>query len=318
MDPLLRAPPLAVRTLLGPEPPPFGCCPQGGDRHVLAHERNQRDQRIGSGHCRIDESIEIVEHSSGHDLAERSWVALIASLKRLEVLRPLSGEDERRWESTAHQKQVEDQPSGAAVSVDEGMDLFKGSVSCSHGLYETFRVADRLKRVHPIDHRRLDFSPGWWLHATGKSVEIVPAKASGTLPIVRVRVGGHPPYWPKRQFVDVANLGEGQHRSACPIARVQGVAVDPLGGCRIPGDLQVLGKLPIADCSPLGEQCLDLGDDQCVAFERGRMVGFEVPDGRPDRLSIIRSGQSPETLVEFFDGLGKALVDEATRRPTSV
>ena len=55
----------------------------------------------------------------------------------------------------------------------------------------------------------------------------------------------------------------------------------------------------------------DLSQYKGVALQRRRVVGFEMPDVGPDRLGLLRRGESSEPAPELGDRVVEALVDGA-------
>jgi hypothetical protein len=101
--------------------------------------------------------------------------------------------------------------------------------------------------------------------------------------------------------MDVANLRKRDQPTVRPAARLDGAAVDPIGGVGVSADLEVFAQLLVADGAPLGEQGLDLLENQRVAFDRGRVVRLLEPDAAPDVLRLERGREPTEALPQLAD-----------------
>ena len=113
--------------------------------------------------------------------------------------------------------------------------------------------------------------------------------------------------------MDMTDLGHHERRLGGPFAGIEGLAVDPLRRAGVAGHLHVLLELLVPDGPPLGQECLDLGDDEGVALEGGGVMGFLIPDRGPDALGLGRRWQAPHALSEIGNGVLEALVDQLAR-----
>jgi hypothetical protein len=96
------------------------------------------------------------------------------------------------------------------------------------------------------------------------------------------------PYRRHREVVDVADLGERDELAFRPIAWLDRVTVDPVGGVRVAADFQIFAELLVADGATLGKQELDLLEHERIALDSGRVKRLFQPDAAPNAFSLDR------------------------------
>src|SRR5437868_5572292 len=77
--------------------------------------------------------------------------------------------------------------------------------------------------------------------------------------------------------------------------------IHPLRRLRVSLNLEILAQLLFTDGPALLEQRLDFLENERVALDSGRVVGFLVPDPLPDLLGFFRTGK-PADLGKVVDG----------------
>jgi len=105
---------------------------EGRDRHQLGRACDVRD----------DEAIEVVDHPPGEDFPEWAHVAAVGPLHGAQVRGTLRLEDHYWRVSDSNEDQVECQSAGAAVAVDEGVNLFERIVESRGDLGGRLAIGD--------------------------------------------------------------------------------------------------------------------------------------------------------------------------------
>ena len=75
-----------------------------------------------TGHGRYDDSVKVIGDRAGDEFAHRPVVAPVCLAHRVEILRALVLEHDRRRISEPNEEQVEEQSARAAVAIEIGMD----------------------------------------------------------------------------------------------------------------------------------------------------------------------------------------------------
>lgn len=83
---------------------------------------------------RDDEPVEVVGHRAGDEFAERTGITAVGSSQGPEVAVSIAGVDDGRRVAEADQKEIEQQPTGSPVAVEERVDPFEGGVGSGEGL----------------------------------------------------------------------------------------------------------------------------------------------------------------------------------------
>src|SRR5450756_469169 len=317
VDPGSAAAPLAVVAALGAKPAALGGGAQGDAADLWCLERGEWHESGGSGQCRHDEPVEVVQDCSGDQLGQGAVVAGVGPPQGLEVPRPLALLDDRRGVAETGEDQVEQQSTCSAVPVEEGVDLLEADVGFGESFHRVARgPGDGVDQVQPVAQPGLDQREGGWAHPTGEGADVVLAEVPGRLVRRGVGVRADAPDGPQRHAVDVPDLGERQELTEALEARLEGLAVDPSCGVRVALDLHVLGELAVADCATLEEKLLDLTQDQRVPFDRGGVVRLVDPQLVPDRPRLGRRRESAEAIPYLGDRGIEALVDLLARGST--
>jgi hypothetical protein len=136
------------------------------------------------------------------------------------------------------------------------MGPFEPGVDAGQAFHDMLvgRDGQRLDLFQPVPHHGRHQRMARWNHSTRKEGDIVLTKRARRLLRARVRVRGHVPHRSHRQPMNLTDLGEGQQRPRRLVAGVQRLLVDPAGRLCITRDLQVLGKLMVADRSSAMQQ----------------------------------------------------------------
>ncbi|MEU4802017.1 hypothetical protein [Actinosynnema sp. NPDC023587] len=108
----------------------------------------------------------------------------------------------------------------------------------------------------------------------------------------------------------MANLLQGDEVAGLPVARVESLAVHPPRGVAVAAHLHVVPERLRADRAAFVQEAFYFLQDKGVAFERGAVVGFLVPDVGPDVLGFCRSGQAAEAFAKLGDGFVQPLVHD--------
>ena len=287
---------------------------------VRSRERRQRHEPRRAGDRRHDELVEVVEHRAREELAERTRVALVGAAERVQVAGAVALVDDRRRDPEPDEEEVQDQAARSPVAVEERMDLLEA------GVEDRERLGDRSLRL--------------------PSRSALPRRSSrASRPARRSIAGGCMP--PGNGSMSCSRNEPGPSRSvACgcgatsqtgviasawtwrtsaseirsPSDHAPGwrpVAVNPVGGRGVAADLEVLAQLLVADRSTLGEEELDLLEDERVALDRGRVMRLLEPDAAPDAFGLERRRQPAETLAQLADLDPQPLVDRRARRSAS-
>ncbi len=143
------------------------------------------------------------------------------------------------------------------------------------------------------------------------------AEAARPLLIGCLRMRRHSPDRAHRQMVDPTHLVQGDQLAVVPGIGLQGLPVDPPGSLRVALDLHVLTQRLGAHRPASLQQRLNLAQHQTVALQRRGVVGLPVPDVCPDRLGLLRAGQSAQPGPQLLDGRIEAGIDRRPARPTS-
>ena len=99
-------------------------------------QRRERQDPQRPGECRQEEPVEAVLDSPGDQLRERSVLAAVAALQRLEVPGSVALVDDGGRVASPDEHEVEDQASGAAFAVAEGMDALECCVEVGQVFHE--------------------------------------------------------------------------------------------------------------------------------------------------------------------------------------
>ena len=174
--------------------------------------------------------------------------------------------------------------------------------------------AQRLHLADPVGDHGWDLGPRRWAHAAWKRPDVVLPEGARTLAMAGAWVRRDIPCGCEREAVDVPKLGQRQQLAARPCARVQCLAVDPVGGVGVPTHLHVLPELLVAHRSALLEQLLDLLEHERVALDGSRVMSLLEPYSAPDAVRFARRGQAAEPLAQLADLHTQALVDRSSRR----
>jgi hypothetical protein len=81
-----------------------------------------------SCHGRDDEAVQVVEHGAGDELAEEAGLAAIGGAECPEVAGAVALVDDRGRVAEPDQREVEEQPSGSTVAVEERVDALEEAV----------------------------------------------------------------------------------------------------------------------------------------------------------------------------------------------
>ena len=145
-----------------------------------------------------DESLQVVQDGSGDEFGERTVVAVVGAVEGVEVAVAGSLEDDRRGPAEPDQQQVEQEPTGAAVAVEEGVDGFERAMQSSEAKRK-FVDGQGTGRcvlpefdggVDPAVELAADLGPRGRRHAAAEQVEVVPPEAARSFLRVCLRVGG--------------------------------------------------------------------------------------------------------------------------------
>ena len=129
---------------------------------------------------------------------------------------------------------------------------------------------------------------------------------------------GYLPDGSQRHVVDVPHLLQAQDPfGMCEAVRAGCLTVDPVRGIGVAAHLHVLAELLVAHRPALGEEPLHLLQDQGVALDGGRVMGFLVPDAAPDVGGLDRRRESAHALSEFLDLNVEAAVDVGAPGPAA-
>jgi hypothetical protein len=82
------------------------------------------------------------------------------------------------------------------------------------------------------------------------------------------------PHETQGELMDVAQVGHRERCSGGPTPRVYAMAIDPVSSVAVSRHLHVLAELFIAYRATLTEELLDLLEDEGIALDSSRMVGF--------------------------------------------
>jgi hypothetical protein len=116
------------------------------------------------------------------------------------------------------------------------------------------------------------------------------------------------------EVMHVPNFLDGEQRRSAAITWAMSFLVDPRRPLRVAGDLHVLLELLVTDRPVLLEQLLDLFQDERVAFKRGRVVRFLMPDLFPDLLSFFWERKSAQAFAKLEDMPLEPFVDGSSCR----
>ena len=105
---------------------------------------------------------------------------------------------------------------------------------------------------------------------------------------------------PHGELVYLTHLGEGESLLDLVVG-LDRLPVYPFGRIGVPLDLEVLAQLLVADGAALGKELLDLLEDEGVALDGGRVVGFLEPDPAPDVRSLLGIRQAAHALPQLGD-----------------
>ena len=153
VNPKARATPLAVSAASSAQTAAGSRRPQRRSLQVGSFQRRQRDESGRTGHGGDHESMQAGEDRAGEHLAEQTWFALIRSLQRAEVPCPVPLVDDGGRVAEPNQDEVENQASGAAVAVEEGMNLFEAAVRIGQRLGERRMTGvEGVDTAHPGRH----------------------------------------------------------------------------------------------------------------------------------------------------------------------
>src|SRR5450755_34535 len=94
IDGLAGTAPGAIGTLNRVQSPALGCPTQCDNGEVLVNQGGERHQTCGPGDVRHDESVEVVIHCPGDELAQGAVVAAVGTLHCREVAAALTLEDD--------------------------------------------------------------------------------------------------------------------------------------------------------------------------------------------------------------------------------
>jgi hypothetical protein len=126
---------------------------------IVLSKRDERHQVIGSCDGWNDESVQVVRDRSGNELAERARIATVGPAKGAEVSGAVSGVDDRRRLPEADQHQIEEQPSGATVPVQEWVDPLVGRMRRRQGFDRDLRRFDLFQGSDQVDQLGLHLDP---------------------------------------------------------------------------------------------------------------------------------------------------------------
>lgn len=115
------------------------------------------------------------------------------------------------------------------------------------------------------------------------------------------------------RVMDRSDLLEAEQIPACPIAGFHALSVDPARRVSVCLDLHVLAQFLGPDRAALVQQFPHLVEDERVAFQRGGVVGFLVPQVVLDVFGLSGAREAAEAGVEFLDGLVEPGVDHCSR-----
>lgn len=113
---------MPVTALVGFEPSALGGGADGDQAELGVDEGRDGNELRGAGHVGDDEAVQIVDHPAGEDFAEGSDVALVCLLHGPQVSGSLFLEDHHRRVAEPDEHEVQREPAGAAVAVDERVD----------------------------------------------------------------------------------------------------------------------------------------------------------------------------------------------------
>ena len=116
--------------------------------------------------------------------------------------------------------------------------------------------------------------------------------------------------------MDLAHLGECYELAVCPARRFAGLPVNPLRGIGVAANLHVLAETEVANSDAVLKESLDLSEHECVALDRGRVVGVLVPHRRPDLLRLCRHGQTSQPMMQLSHRLVEASEHLVPTRPS--
>ena len=116
---------MPVAALVGFETSALRGRANGDEAEVGVDEGRDGDEFRGPGHVGDDEAVQVVDHPAGEDFAEGSDVALVCLLHGPQVGGSLFLEDHHRRVPESDEHEVQREPAGAAVAVDERVDAFE-------------------------------------------------------------------------------------------------------------------------------------------------------------------------------------------------
>src|SRR5450759_1305985 len=246
---------------------------------------------------RQQESVEAVLDGAGYQFAERSAVSTIRPIECVQVLLPVLLVDDRWRELMTDEQQVEYEAARSAVPVAERMDAFELRMHARQVLDERLSLFGfGVGEGQPVGDLGRDVREVRWGHAAGKGSNVVLAEAAWRFTWKQFFGRFHLPCRFDDAPMDLTQLRQGDVRIATLGVTVAGLRVDPLGGIGVALHLEVLRQLLVADRLARVEEPAHLLEQERVSLDRGRVVGFFVPDIRPDVPGHVRTGKASDPV----------------------
>jgi hypothetical protein len=140
--------------MVRPKRAPLRSATQGGQADVGVRECGQRDEPRWAGDGWNDESVKVVEDSSGDQLGKSAHLAGVCATERAQVAVAVPLLDDRRRVSEPGKQKVEQQSPRPAIAVEEGVNPFELRVCGGKLLYQVTRTVsvDSADNIQPVLH----------------------------------------------------------------------------------------------------------------------------------------------------------------------
>src|SRR6478752_7793257 len=187
---MLAGPPESVGSDFCLESASGGGLAEGGVADGRAGQGLQGDQPGRSGDVGDDESLVVVQDGAGEEFGEGTVVAVVGAVEGVEVAVAGPFEDDCGRPAEPDQQQVQQQPAGASVAVEEGVDGLERTMQSGQpqrqgagGEGAGGDVAPEIGGVvDPAVQMSGHLGPRWGSHAPAEGLDVVASEAARPLP----------------------------------------------------------------------------------------------------------------------------------------
>jgi hypothetical protein len=213
--------------------------------------------------------VKVVQNRSGQKLAQWPAVPGVRAPQGREVATTRTLVDDRRREAEPYEKQIQNQSTGAAVAVEERMNLLKVGVQRGQPLRDgrILSTTELLDFHNPVADKCRHLRPARWVQASGEGLNLMLAKGARPLSVAGLRMWCDVPDRGHCKCVDVPYLGKRDQLAIGPGTWLNALAVHPVRCVGVSTDLVVFAQFPIPDGAPFLKEDLDLFEDQSVPLD---------------------------------------------------